>query len=330
MKRLLGLLVVAVVWTVVSPAQAVTQEILVQHQGNDKLWDYRGGSIGLGEMTVDPSAADYHYDRLGHNNVAQSICLDGDARITALDIFIVGNDDCKKGVVLTLCEDADGVPSAELIAPGARGAIGAIASKSGFQRFKLTKPVEVKRGQIVWMVLAKVPEKGKNLMYSVPNSIKDESGPRDWYVDGMVGGRGPYKDRAKPSKWSTWRSQDIYFRVFGRYVGKRTRKKTSREEKPIPPYVDDVDTLPPPVPGPFAEFPLFGNYPVQIYEPEKKGEPKRLNAEAMIDALIEQGSKVTCFLIWHNENDWEELRRFLPLAAEKDLQVRRRDSPTGR
>ena len=321
MTRLPGLLVVAVLWTVVSPAQAAAQEILVQHEGNDKLWDYRGGSMGLGEMTVDPSAADYHYDRLGYNDVAQSICLDGDARITAVEIFIVGNDDCKKGVVLTLCEDADGVPSSELIAPGARGVVGAISSKGGFQRFKLTKPVEVKGGQVVWMVLAKVPEKGKNMMYSVPNSIKDGNGPRDWYAGGMIGGRGPYKDRANPSKWGAWHSQDAYFRVFGRYVGERAKKKTSREAKPIAPYVDDADTLPEPVPGPFAEFPLYGNYPVQIYEPQKKGEPKRLDAEAMIDALIEQGSQVTCFLIWHNENDWEELQRFLPPAAEKDLEV---------
>ena len=225
-------------------------------------------------------------------------------------------------MVLTLCEDADGVPSAELIATGARGAIGAIASKGGFQRFKLAMPAKVHGDQVVWLVLAKVPEKGENMRYSVPDSIKDENGPRDWYPSGMVGGRGPYKDRANPSKWSTWKSQDAYFRVFGRYTGARRRaKEVSREDRPVPPYVDDVDSLPEPVPGPFAEFPLFGNYPVQIYEPVKEGEPKRLDAERMIDALVEQGSKVTCFLIWHNENDWEELQRFLPLAAEKNVQV---------
>ena len=76
-------------------ARAHAQEVLVEHPGNDNLWEYRGGSMALGEMTADPNAAEYHYDRRGHSDVAQSIRLDGDAVITAVEIFIVGNDDCK-------------------------------------------------------------------------------------------------------------------------------------------------------------------------------------------------------------------------------------------
>ena len=192
-----------------------TEEIIEQSDANGDVWKYRSTSAFLGRMTKETAPDTYTYDRVGRYDQAQSFRLDRRARITAIEVFLDGGTGCKKGVTLALCKNADGMPSAELLAGGAVVKLAPFSGKGRFQPFVFAEPVDVFAHELVWIVLTKDDEPGENPMYNVPESGKDDAGqPHDWYPGGDAASRGPYKDADKPSQWNIHRQSDMYFRII--------------------------------------------------------------------------------------------------------------------
>ena len=57
------------------------------------------------------------------------------------------------------------------------------------------------------------------------------------------------------------------------------------------------------------------------YDNEPRGEDGRVDVERLIRELVEIRANTYNFLIWHRETDWEDLKRFLPLARKKNISV---------
>jgi len=231
-----------------STTHVCAEELLAQNEAGSgtvrDLWEYRGASSFVGRMTEDSAADEYHYDRVGLYDVAQSFKLNADVRITTIEAFITGSETAKKGVTLSLRVDADGLPSAKLIEENATASIKPVRGQGAFRRFRFRKPIAVKGGTLVWMVFSKPDESSENPLYSVPSSAKDDKGPRDWYLPGTAAHRGPYRenDPFNPAKWKVSKGRDAYFKIFGSKakVMPRARKKQTAPS-PLGPPSRDID-----------------------------------------------------------------------------------------
>ena len=197
-------------------AAPVTEYVAAHNPGNGDVWKYRNGSMFLGRLTSDPNAEQYSYDRIGRYDLAQSLKLDKPAKVIGIELYLDGGKDCKRPPTLSLCKDAGGKPSTELIAKGAAAVLPSAGGVRGFAYFPFEPPVSVPADVPIWMVLTKEDEVGENLMYSLPISSKDETGPRDWYGPGDVALRGPYKDAAKPKLWQLAPKRDAYFKIVAK------------------------------------------------------------------------------------------------------------------
>jgi len=60
---------------------------------------------------------------------------------------------------------------------------------------------------------------------------------------------------------------------------------------------------------------VIGDYDSEL----RKGE--HVDSELMARRLIDLGANTYMWLIWHNANDWEDLREFLPLARDANIRV---------
>ncbi|MFH0962508.1 MAG: sialidase family protein [Planctomycetota bacterium] len=195
-----------------------TEEIVAENPANGDVWAYRSSSRFLGRMTEETSSETYSYSRVGKYDIAQSFALEGPADVTSIEVYLVAQDGCKKGVTLSLCEDDAGKPSEKLIAPDARVTMGAFGGKA-FRAFAFAKLVHIDAGVPIWIVLTKEDEEGKNPMYNVPTSGKDSAGAMcDWYPAGSGAERGPYADASKPSDWRIMGGSDAYFRIISKRV----------------------------------------------------------------------------------------------------------------
>jgi len=57
------------------------------------------------------------------------------------------------------------------------------------------------------------------------------------------------------------------------------------------------------------------------YDAELRGTDKRVDASLLVNRLTELGITTYYWLIWHEKTDWEDLKLFLPKAAEKHISV---------
>lgn len=64
---------------------------------------------------------------------------------------------------------------------------------------------------------------------------------------------------------------------------------------------------------------LRGSFGTYAGEPRTKD--GHVDIERLISELDELNANTYHWLIWHRETDWEDLRRFLPLAREKNILV---------
>jgi len=291
--------------------------LLLVNPGNSDVWNHYAVCRFLGQQRVPPS---FRPHWAGDWEVAQSLVVHQDAELTAVELYLCRGSkvaDWEKnrfkpgeyekfesvthggatGVLLTILADAGGKPGAALSASVTVGPE-SIRPDGGFVRASFPAAVPIKKGKTYWIHLKKpsedAPTEG-NTMYGVPASLKDDSGPRDWYREGKAAERTLPFAATGDVDWHVMKSHDFFFRVYGKAAGARKR---------------------------WGETPVLGNYPVQLYEPTKPGEPNRLDAEAMIRQLKGQGSNVYYYLISHNpETDWEDLQLFLPKALEAGIEV---------
>ena len=57
------------------------------------------------------------------------------------------------------------------------------------------------------------------------------------------------------------------------------------------------------------------------YDNEPRGSDGRVDVDRLISELVEIRANTYNFLIWHSSSDWEDLKRFLPLARKNNIQV---------
>jgi len=57
------------------------------------------------------------------------------------------------------------------------------------------------------------------------------------------------------------------------------------------------------------------------YDGEPRGKDHRVDVRRLISELVEIHANTYNFLIWHRSTDWEDLKRFLPLARKKNILV---------